>query len=70
MIPSHKLGKNGPSLPAISYGAMGLGHDHAIKNPTSQEEKFDLLDAVVSNGVAMIDTADAYGPCEDIASFI
>lgn len=51
------LGKNGPSLPKIGYGAMVL---EGFYGATEQAQAVDTLQHAMNQGL-MIDTADAYG---------
>lgn len=63
-IPTRQLGKNGPFVPAIGFGAMGLSVFHRI--PMSDEERFKILDRVIELGSTFIDSSDRYGDNEDL----
>ncbi|KAK0554637.1 hypothetical protein OC846_001537 [Tilletia horrida] len=57
-IPTRQIGKNGPKIPQIGYGAMGLA---AFYGPPSSQEVVDAcLQEVIKQGVSMIDTSDIY----------
>jgi aryl-alcohol dehydrogenase-like predicted oxidoreductase len=54
-----KLGKNGPSVSSISFGAWGIsGRDWGISD---DEVSKKAIHAALDNGVNFIDTADVYG---------
>lgn len=54
-----QLGKNGPHVSTISYGAWGIsGRDWGI---TDDELSKKALHAALDHGVNLIDTADVYG---------
>ena len=54
-----KLGRHGPEVSAISFGAMSFG---GFFGPTTREESFDTLDAVWEMGINFLDTSNIYGP--------
>lgn len=54
-----KLGRHGPEVSAISFGAMSFG---GFFGPTSREESFATLDAVWEMGINFVDTSNIYGP--------
>ncbi|KAL6826459.1 NADP-dependent oxidoreductase domain-containing protein [Trichoderma camerunense] len=58
-----KLGKNGPEIPPVGFGLMGIGIDcyGAIGN---DEERFAVLDHAWKIGCTHWDTSDAYGDSE------
>ncbi len=63
-IPTRQLGKNGPYVSAIGFGAMGLS---AFYGPiASDEERFKVLDRVIELGSTYIDSANVYGDSEDL----
>ncbi|ORY11826.1 putative aldo/keto reductase [Clohesyomyces aquaticus] len=64
-VPLRKLGKNGPSVPALGFGLMGLS-GHAYGAMTNQEDSFQLLDRAFELGATFWDTADIYGDNEDM----
>ncbi|PIE10301.1 MAG: aldo/keto reductase [Rhodobacterales bacterium] len=53
-----KLGKNGPSIGAIGYGAMSFSNFYGA---TTVEASHAILDATRDLGVTHIDTANVYG---------
>jgi len=57
MIPSRKLGKDGPPVGAIGFGAMALAGYYGA---TDESSAVRVLQHAVEIGVNMIDTADAY----------
>jgi aryl-alcohol dehydrogenase-like predicted oxidoreductase len=63
-IPTRPLGKNGPLVSAIGFGAMDLSVFHGI--PTSDEERFKVLDPVIELGSTFIDSSNGYGDNEDL----
>jgi aryl-alcohol dehydrogenase-like predicted oxidoreductase len=63
-MPTRQLGKNGPRVSAISFGAMGLSAFYG--SIASDEERFKVLDRVIELGSTYIDSADVYGDNEDL----
>ncbi|KAL6406271.1 Aldo/keto reductase [Ilyonectria robusta] len=62
--PTRSLGRNGPQVPAIGFGAMSIGG--AYGTPLAEvEEKLQVLDHAHAIGSRFWDTADVYGDCED-----
>ena len=57
MIPSRKLGKDGPPVGAIGFGAMALAGYYGA---TDESSAVRVLQHAVEIGVNMIDTADVY----------
>ncbi|KAH8921773.1 Aldo/keto reductase [Atractiella rhizophila] len=55
-----QLGKNGPKIPALGFGAMGLSAFY--KNEKSDENSREVLRKAVDVGCTMIDTSIVYGP--------
>lgn len=55
--PLHQLGKNGPSVPALGFGLMGLSHGSYGTIP-SEEEQFAVLDRAYELGARFWDTAE------------
>ena len=54
-----KLGKNGPRVSSISYGAWGIsGRDWGT---TDDDVSRKAIHTALDNGVNLIDTADVYG---------
>jgi aryl-alcohol dehydrogenase-like predicted oxidoreductase len=54
------LGTGGLQVSAIGYGCMGLAGVYGAAG--RRQEAIDLLHAAVERGVALFDTAEAYGP--------
>jgi aryl-alcohol dehydrogenase-like predicted oxidoreductase len=54
-IPLRKLGKNGPSVPALGFGLMSMAGAYGV--PPSDEERFQVLDRAVELGETFWDTA-------------
>ena len=63
-MPTRQLGKNGPQVSAIGFGAMGLSAGYG--KPASDEERFNVLDRVIQLGSTYIDSADIYADNEDL----
>jgi aryl-alcohol dehydrogenase-like predicted oxidoreductase len=63
-MPVRQLGKNGPKVSAISYGAMGLSTAYGTAG--SDEERFKVLDRAIELGSTYFDSADIYGDNEDL----
>jgi aryl-alcohol dehydrogenase-like predicted oxidoreductase len=63
-IPTRQLGKNGPYVSAIGFGAMGLSAFYGT--PSSDEERFKVLDRAIELGSTYIDSANIYGDNEDL----
>ncbi|KAI1246415.1 hypothetical protein MGN70_013314 [Eutypa lata] len=59
------LGKNGPSVPRLGFGLMGMSYPVYGTTP-SDEEVFALLDRAVELGETFWDTADLYGDNEEM----
>ena len=57
-LPTAKLGKNGPEVPRLGFGAMGLS---GMNGPIDSDEvRFRVLDRAFELGETFWDTADAY----------
>ena len=57
---TRKLGRFGPEVSALGYGAMGLG---SVYGPGADRQGgIAILRAAVERGVTLFDTAEAYGP--------
>ena len=52
------LGRHGPALSVLGFGAMSLSDFYG---PVSDTEGFAVLDAAVAGGITHIDTANVYG---------
>lgn len=48
-LPTHPLGKNGPVIPAMGFGCMGLSAYYTA-NPAPYEERFKVLDRAAELG--------------------
>ena len=57
-LPTRQLGKNGPQVTALGFGAMGLSAFYGA--PASDEERFKILDRAYELGVTFWDSADIY----------
>ena len=63
-VPTRQLGKDGPQVPALGFGTMGLSVGYST--PGSDSERFALLDRAFELGLTFWDTADIYGDSEDL----
>ncbi|KAI8670141.1 hypothetical protein LRP88_01419 [Fusarium phalaenopsidis] len=63
-LPLRQLGKNGPKIPAVGFGLMGLSI--AYGTTESDEERLKVLDRAWELGCTNWDTADAYADSEDL----
>ncbi|CAF1033687.1 unnamed protein product [Rotaria sordida] len=63
-MPTRQLGKNGPEVSSMGYGAMGLSAFYG--SCASDEERFKVLDRAIELGSNFIDTADVYGDSEEL----
>lgn len=61
----HRLGKDGPMIPAIGFGLMGLS-SHSYGPPPDDEERFALLDRAYEIGARFWDSSDLYGDNEEL----
>lgn len=52
-----QLGNDGPMVPAIGLGLMGLS-DHSYGSPGTDEERFAVLDRAHQLGVRFWDSAE------------
>jgi aryl-alcohol dehydrogenase-like predicted oxidoreductase len=55
-VPARKLGKNGPMVPAVGLGLMGLSIVYGL--PGSDEERFALLDKALEMGATHWDSSE------------
>lgn len=62
-VPTRALGRNGPSVQAIGFGAMSFSGSYGQTD--TNEEKFQVLDQAHKIGQRFWDTADLYGDSED-----
>ncbi|MGD9301930.1 MAG: aldo/keto reductase [Desulfobacterales bacterium] len=58
MKPNRSLGKDGPAVGAVGYGAMGL---EGYYGAADEESSIDVIRHALDEGCSLIDTADAYG---------
>ncbi|KAL2041262.1 hypothetical protein N7G274_006207 [Stereocaulon virgatum] len=63
-LPTRKLGKNGPEVTALGFGAMGLSAFYGAPEP--DEERFKVLDRAYELGERNWDSADVYMDNEDL----
>jgi len=63
-LPTRKLGKDGPEVVAMGFGAMGLSAFYG--KPESDEERFKVLDRAYELGETNWDSADVYMDSEDL----
>ena len=63
-MPTRQLGKNGPQVSALGFGAMGLSAFYGT--PAPDEERFKILDRVIELGCTFIDSSDIYGDNEEL----
>ncbi|KAI4098888.1 MAG: hypothetical protein L6R37_006251 [Teloschistes peruensis] len=63
-LPTRQLGKNGPQVVALGFGAMGLSAAYGATEP--DEERFKVLDRANSLGATFWDSADIYMDNEDL----
>jgi len=63
-LPTARLGKDGPEVNRIGYGAMGLSAFYGEKKP--DEERMALLDKLYQDGELFWDSADMYADSEDL----
>lgn len=64
MVPTRKLGRNGPQVPAIGLGLMSFAGWYGQKD-NSEESAFKFLDRAHEIGERFWDSADIYGDSED-----
>src|SRR5438876_6621243 len=57
---TRKLGRFGPEVSALGYGAMGL--ESVYGSGADRQAGIAILRAAVERGVTLFDTAEAYGP--------
>lgn len=58
MMPRRAIGRDGPGVGAIGYGAMGLEGYYGAADP---QEAVQVIRQALDAGCTLIDTADAYG---------
>lgn len=65
-LPSKQLGHGGPTVPAMGLGLMGMSAYYVDTENTSDEARFEVLDAAYKAGLTLWDSADVYGDSEDL----
>ncbi|CAF1400305.1 unnamed protein product [Adineta steineri] len=63
-VPTRQLGKNGPQVSALGFGAMGLSMERGTVG--SDEERFKVFDRAIQLGCTFFDSADIYGDSEGL----
>jgi aryl-alcohol dehydrogenase-like predicted oxidoreductase len=63
-VPTRQLGKNGPQVSALGFGAMGLSAFYGA--PAPDEERFKVFDRAIELGCTYFDSADIYGDSEEL----
>ncbi|KAJ5391692.1 Aldo/keto reductase [Penicillium cosmopolitanum] len=63
-LPARPLGRNGPLVPRLGLGLMGLSGQYGYSAP--EAERLHFLDEAYKRGQWFWDTADKYGDSEDI----
>ncbi|KIW34449.1 uncharacterized protein PV07_01227 [Cladophialophora immunda] len=61
-IPLRTLGRDGPKVPALGFGLMGLSGTYGKTG--NDEERFQILDRALELGETFWDTSDFYGDSE------
>ncbi|GGJ79320.1 oxidoreductase [Streptomyces camponoticapitis] len=65
-ISQRVLGTAGPTVGAIGYGAMSFAKPYGQTDNDTDDTPDDLIGRALERGVTLIDTADVYGPSEEI----
>jgi aryl-alcohol dehydrogenase-like predicted oxidoreductase len=65
-IPTRELGTNRLSVGAIGYGAMSFANVYGQAGYDENRAADEILGRALELGVTLIDTADVYGPSEEI----
>ncbi|KAL2919374.1 hypothetical protein HK105_201018 [Polyrhizophydium stewartii] len=60
-VPQRHLGRNGPLVPALGFGAMGMSHGYGVVDDKSERESVALLHHLLDVGCTFWDTANMYG---------
>jgi aryl-alcohol dehydrogenase-like predicted oxidoreductase len=63
-VPTRQLGKNGPQVSVLGFGAMSISIGYAT--PSSSDEERKVFDRVIELGCTYIDSADIYGDNEEL----
>jgi aryl-alcohol dehydrogenase-like predicted oxidoreductase len=56
-----QLGRNGPEVPALGFGCMGLSDFYTTNRP-DENAAIDIIRRALDLGIKFLDTADMYGP--------
>jgi len=64
-LPTRALGRNGPQVSKLGFGAMGFSSFYNSKNADT-EAFYKILDRAADLGCTFWDTSDAYGNNEDV----
>ncbi|KAI5860469.1 putative aldo-keto reductase [Durotheca rogersii] len=64
VLPTRSLGRDGPKVPALGLGLMGLSSFYGV--PPSDEERFAFLDRAHELGCTHWDSAALYGDSEEL----
>jgi aryl-alcohol dehydrogenase-like predicted oxidoreductase len=56
-----QLGRNGPEVPALGFGCMGLSDFYTTNRP-DESTGIDIIRRALDAGIRLLDTADMYGP--------
>ena len=56
-----QLGRNGPEVPALGFGCMGLSDFYTTNRP-DESAAIDIIRRALDSGIRFLDTADMYGP--------
>ena len=59
MLPSRRLGRNGPTVSALGLGCLGMSQSYGVPD---EQESLATLQRAIDLGVTFFDTAEAYGP--------
>ncbi|KAL8674741.1 MAG: hypothetical protein Q9168_000825 [Polycauliona sp. 1 TL-2023] len=63
-LPKHQLGKDGPQVPCLGFGLMGLSGAYGTIEPT--EDRLKVLDRAYELGERFWDSADVYADSEEL----
>ncbi|KAJ7660173.1 NADP-dependent oxidoreductase domain-containing protein [Mycena polygramma] len=63
-VPQEPLGTNGPSVPRMCFGPMGLSSSYS--GVPTHEEGYKILEHALNIGFTFWDTSDIYGDNEDL----
>lgn len=63
-LPTRQIGRNGPEVPDLGLGTMGLSAYYGAID--DDETRFKFLDRAYELGATLWDTADIYGDSEEL----